>query len=455
MNKNTKATLPLALIMAFRMLGLFMILPVFSVHAIQIPGSTATLVGIALGIYGLTQAIFQMPFGLLSDHIGRKPVITIGLVLFAVGSILAAVSHNITTLIIGRAIQGMGAVGSTTLALVADLTRDEHRSKAMAFIGLSIGLAFSIAMILGPIINTWFNLAGIFWLTAGLAVIGLMLLILVPQPPTLVIHPDVEVTPNRFQAVFKNRQLLRLDFGIFSLHLMLTALFIAIPILFTHTLQLSQIHQTLTYLVVLVMAFIAMIPFIIYGEKKRQMKRILIGAVTTLFCTLTLLYFYNTNAFAIGTLLFCFFTAFTLLEATLPSLISKIAPIQFKGTAMGVYSTSQFFGIFIGGSLGGIVFAHWGISGIFLFCSISALLWLVVASSMQKPPHLSTLIFEAKMKGDEITQTLRSFPGIVEVSYSTTENLIYTKIDKKKVSEHELRKCIEEVTLANSQPDIG
>lgn len=446
--KHRSAILSLTMIMAFRMLGLFMILPVFSANAVYIPGATVTLVGIALGIYGLTQAALQMPFGLLSDRIGRKPIIIVGLLLFAAGSVVAALSHTITSLIIGRALQGTGAIGSTTLALVADLTRDENRSKAMAFLGLSIGMSFSIAMIVGPIINAWFHLSGIFWATAGLALIGLLLLIRVPKPPKLVVHEDVEVEPKRLRAIFKNTQLLRLNVGIFSLHLVLTALFIAIPILFTHTLHLSETQQTLTYLIVLALAFIAMLPFIIIAEKKRKMKPIFIAAIMVLFAAQVLLYFFADHAFVIGALLFCFFTAFTLLEASLPSLISKIAPIQYKGTAMGVYSTSQFFGIFVGGSLGGLIFAHFGIHGIFLFCSIVVLLWLIIAMTMRQPPYLSTIIFEANKKGAETSQKVRNFPEVAEVSFSPSENLIYVKVDKQKIDEHELRKHIEEVTLS-------
>jgi len=231
--KHPTAIFSLAMIMAFRMLGLFMILPVFSAHATALPGATATLLGVALGIYGLSQAILQMPFGMLSDRIGRKPVIAAGLILFALGSIVAALSHSIYGIILGRTLQGAGAIGSTTLAMVSDLTRDENRSKAMAMMGLTIGFAFSIAMILGPIIYTWFHLSGIFWATSGFAIVGLLLLITVPTPPKVLVHPDIERETNNLKSVFKNGQLLRLDWGIFSMHAMLTATFIAIPILFT------------------------------------------------------------------------------------------------------------------------------------------------------------------------------------------------------------------------------
>ena len=448
---HRSSVLSLAMIMAFRILGLFMILPVFSAHAITIAGATPTRIGLALGIYGLTQAIFQTPFGLLSDRIGRKPIIATGLLLFATGSIIAALSTDITLLILGRAIQGMGAIGSTTLAFIADLTRDENRSKAMALIGLSIGMAFSAAMIIGPILFAWHQLSGIFWVTAIFAGIGLILLLRIPKPPHLVLHDNSELKPSHLRNVFKNTQLLRLDFGIFSLHMILTALFIAIPILFTHIFEFSMWQQASTYLTVLLLSFITMLPFIIFAEKKRQMKPIFITAIAALMCTQTLLYFLSDNFIAIGALLFLFFTAFNLLEASLPSLVSKVAPIQYKGTAMGVYSTSQYLGIALGGSLGGYIFAHLGIHGIFFFCGLIALLWLLTAITMKQPPYLSTLIFEAYSKGTAINQKLSNFPGVAEVSYSPTENLIYTKVDKTLINENELRKCIEEVTLTRAE----
>ena len=445
---NRVAILSLTLIMAFRILGLFMILPVFSAHAIEIPGATPILVGIALGVYGITQALLQMPFGFLSDRIGRLPVITIGLLLFAAGSVVCALADNMTLLILGRALQGTGAIGSTILAFVADLTQNESRNQAMAFLGLSIGIAFSAAMILGPLIFAWHQLSGIFWVTTGLAGLGLLLLLRIPKPPVLLPHPDIEPVPGRFKATLQNTQLLRLDFGIFSLHLILTALFIAIPLLFTRVFDLSASQQTATYLIVLLLSFVAMLPLIIIAEKKRQMKTILVTAIALLLVTQILLSLLKTQALLIAALLFLFFTAFNLLEASLPSLVSKFAPIRAKGTAMGMYSTSQYLGIALGGGLGGYLLAQFGIHGIFIFCSVAALLWLLVAMTMQPPPYLSTLTFEANVKDSEITQKLNNLTGVAEISYSPHEALIYMKVDRRKIDENELRKRVEEVTLA-------
>lgn len=374
----------LGAIMAFRMLGLFMILPVFSVAAHTLAGANARLIGLALGSYGLTQALLQIPFGILSDRIGRKPVITLGLLLFAGGSILAALSHNIYYIILGRALQGGGAIGSTVLAFVADLSVEEKRVKAMAIIGLFVGSAFSIAMIIGPIINAWYGLSGIFWITALLAIAGIIILYtLTPQePPT---H-SIAVTPQRLYHILQNKELLRLNFGIFTLHAILTALFIMIPIVLTQHFALSKTTESLFYLAVLIIAFILMLPFIIIAEKKHLMKPIFIGAIVTLCLTQLSLLPLHQWIGIVSLLLLCFFTAFNLLEASLPSLIAKTAPKESKGAAMGVYSSSQFLGIFIGGSVGGFLYSHFDINGVLLFNLLLATGWLVIASSMHSKP---------------------------------------------------------------------
>ncbi len=341
-NKERSAVLVLALIMAFRMLGLFMILPVFSSNAHHFIGANATLIGVALGIYGLTQATLQIPFGMLSDKVGRKPVILLGLILFAAGSVVAALSHHIYLIIFGRALQGAGAIGSTALAMVADLTRDENRSKAMATMGLTIGFAFAVAMVLGPIINAWFQLAGIFWFTALLSICGMLLLfVFVPTPPNIVSR-SVGTTMDQLKSILKNSQLFKLDLGIFILHAMLTAIFIVIPIILSHTVKFSESQQAVLYLSVLFFAFMIIFPLIIVAEKKRLMKQIFICSVGALTVSQILLLFSYHSALGIMFNLVLFFAAFTLLEAILPSLISKLAPIRNKGAAMGVYSSSQF-----------------------------------------------------------------------------------------------------------------
>ncbi len=446
------AIFSLSLIMAFRMLGLFMILPVFSTYASHMAGATSLLVGVALGIYGLTQALLQLPFGMLSDKFGRKPIITIGLLLFAAGSVVAALSHNIYGIIIGRALQGAGAIGSTCIAMVADLTKDENRSKAMAFIGLSIGSAFTLALVIGPVLNSWFQLTGIFWATTIFAGTGLLLLYLsVPTPPKLIIHNQTQTIGSRLKSILTNGQLVRLDIGVACSHCILTATFIAVPILLTHALKLGEWAQVVLYLVVLGLSFIAMVPFIIIAEKKRRMKNIFCGAILTLTLAQLCLLCFHKHEIIVGLILFFFFTAFTLLEATLPSLVSKISPILNKGTATGIYSTAQFFGIFVGGAVGGLIYGHFGLIGIFGFNTVIGFGWFVLASTMKHPPYLSTMIFpfsrEVREHSQDYYHKLKNTIGIGEIAFMADEDLIYIKADKKIISENELRILLQQGTL--------
>lgn len=379
--KQRNVVIALSSIMSIRMLGLFMILPVFSVYAAQIPHATTTLIGIALGIYGLTQACLQIPFGMLSDHIGRKPVIFAGLCLLLIGSVVAAFSHSIYFLILGRALQGAGAIGSTVLALLADLTPENERGKAMAFIGLSIGCAFMIAMIAGPTINHYFHLSGIFFVTAAFSLIAMLLVSTVPTPKHL---DNIHVEKKRFSEVIRNAQLLKLDAGIFSLHLILTALFVAMPILLTHEMHLSETHQILLYLCVLIISFVLAVPFIVFAEKKQKMKPVFVSAVFFIAIVQMGFYFCYQHVTAAICLLLIFFTAFTLLEALLPSLVSKTVPPKNKGAAMGIYSSSQFLGIFIGGTLGGLTYAHAHAHGVFALCATIGLMWFLISCTQFK-----------------------------------------------------------------------
>ena len=370
--KNKTILMVLASIMSFRMLGLFMILPVFSVYAEHIAYATPTLIGLALGIYGLTQACLQIPFGLLSDHVGRKRVVLMGLSLFFMGSVVAALSHSIYFLIVGRALQGAGAIGSTVLAWVADITPMASRGKAMAFIGLTIGLAFTVAMILGPMINHGLHLSGIFWVTAFLALVGMGLVLNIPVLPRVDNRAPISMG---LMPLLRNTALLRLDFGIFSLHAILTALFIVIPIILTKKLLLTASEQIILYCVILILGFIFALPFIIFAEKKQKIKTVFMGGVVALLVAIIVFMFFP---LPLPLPLTLFFTAFTLLEALLPSLVSKTAPPEKKGAAMGVYSTCQFLGIFVGGTVGGMVFAHAHIMGVFALCAVIAAVWLVV-----------------------------------------------------------------------------
>lgn len=371
----------LGLIMTFRMLGLFMILPIFATAATHLIHATPTMIGMALGIYGLTQALFQIPLGMFSDRFGRKSMITLGLLFFAAGSVIAALSHSIEGVIVGRALQGTGAVGSTILALVADVTSEKDRTKAMALMGMTIGLAFAIAMVAGPAMNAAYGLSGIFWFTGVLAILGIALLyIFVPLAPAR--EHILESWRSQFVKVIRQPALIRLNFSIFIQHAVLTLLFVATPILLSRQLHLSSHYQTYFYFAVLLAAFIAMVPLIILAEKYGKMRFVFVFSILLMAISqLGLSIGQAQKTVWVAIFLWIFFTGFTVLEALLPSLISKAASPASKGTAMGVYSTSQFLGIFLGGSVGGVIFSHFGMLGIFMVGCVSCLLWGGIAGS--------------------------------------------------------------------------
>ena len=373
----------LAGIYGFRMLGLFLILPVFALYAEDLDYATPVLVGLAIGIYGLTQAVLQIPFGFLSDRIGRKPVIVGGLLLFALGSVIAATADDIWFIIIGRAIQGSGAIAAAIMALLADLTRESQRTKAMAMVGITIGMSFTIALISGPVLHHWMGMSGIFWLTAALAVLGILILMLVvPTPAHSSVHGDAEPVPAMFRRVLCNLDLLRLDLGIFTLHLVLTGLFLSIP-LALRDVGLPVQQHTYLYLPVMLIAMIIMVPFIIMAEKRGRMKSVFLGAIGLLVLA-QLGFYYSLHSFwGMAVCLVLFFIAFNVLEATLPSLVSKTSPAGAKGTAMGVYTTSQFSGAFCGGLLGGWIHTQFGLSAVYLMGALACSIWLLLASGMR------------------------------------------------------------------------
>lgn len=375
---ETRAVLSLSGVFCFRMLGLFIILPIFTLSAQQFQGATPNAIGMALGIYGLSQAVLQIPLAMLSDKWGRKIVIVGGLLLFIAGSIVAALSHSIQGIIVGRALQGAGAIGSTVIATVADITRIENRTKAMAIIGMTIGSSFALAMVLGPALNSWLGLSGIFWFTAFLGLISILItLVGVPKLPRQIFHRDAETLPTLLKHTLFNSELLRLDFGIMVLHAVLTSSFIAIPLLLAQKSSDSAHLAWTVYLPVMLFAFFAVIPLIIVAEKYRQLKFCFLTAILVLIISM-LLWQLHSTLWVFALQLAIFFTAFTFLEATLPSLISKVAPIGSKGTAIGIYSSAQFFGIFLGGALGGWMYHHFYFKGIFIGNLLLLMLWLLI-----------------------------------------------------------------------------
>ncbi len=376
----------LAAVFAMRLLGLFMIYPVFEAYARGLRGSTPAMIGLALGAYGLTQGLLQIPFGLLSDRIGRKIMITIGLLFFAAGSVVAARAGSIEGVLIGRILQGAGAVGSVILALVADLTRPEVRTRAMAMVGITIGFAFVVAIVLGPVFNALIGVPGIFWLTAVLALVGIAITLgAVPRPEHLSIQREAEAVPALFARVLKDRELLRLDVGIFSLHAILTASFLAVPPILAGAFGVGAAREWMIYLPVLVVSVALMVPAVILAERGGRMKEVFITAIAVILATVLALAFASQDAIAVLVALTLFFAAFNSMEAMLPSLVSRFAPPDAKGTAMGIYSSLQFLGIFIGGAVGGLAAALGGPRGVLVFAALLALAWLATAIAMPRP----------------------------------------------------------------------
>ena len=430
---ETRAASGLALVFAFRMLGMFMVLPVLATYGMDLAGATPALIGLAIGAYGLTQAIFQIPFGVISDRIGRRPVIYLGLSVFALGSVLAANSDSIWGVIAGRILQGAGAISAAVMALLSDLTREQHRTKAMAMIGMTIGLSFAVAMVVGPLLTRAFGLSGLFLATGAMALCGIVIVMfMVPRSTGTLQHRESGVAKQALLPTLRHPDLLRLDLGIFVLHAMLMSSFIALPLALVEKAGLPKEQHWWVYLTALLISFFAMIPFIIYGEKKRKMKRVLLGAVVTLM--LTELFFWkfgdSLRTLVIGTVVF--FTAFNLLEASLPSLISKVSPAGGKGTAMGVYSTSQFLGSALGGILGGWLFQHGGLSVVFLGGAGLAALWLAFAVTMREPPYVTSLrlpLSPEALREAGLAERLKAVNGVTDAVIVAEEAAIYIKLD--------------------------
>jgi predicted MFS family arabinose efflux permease len=379
-----RVTVSLAAVFAARLLGLFMVYPVFARLAQPLAGATPTTIGLALGMYGLAQGLLQVPLGLLSDRIGRKTVIVAGLAVFTAGSVVAALSTSILGVTAGRLIQGAGAVGSSILAWTGDLTREQVRTRAMAIIGVTIGLSFALALVVGPAIAAWQGLSGIFWVTAalGLGGIGITLTLV----PTLARSAPIGQGSvlRSFGRVIRNPQLLRLDAGIFALHAILTATFLVVPRQIAATFHTSPGNEWTVYLPILLASIALMIPAVGAAEALGRIKEVSIGAILVLVGSLLAL-----NAVITRTGCFIalsgFFAAFNVMEAILPSLVTKTAPANAKGAATGLYSSSQFLGIFAGGAGGGAILARWGAHGVWTFTGVLAIAWLLTALTMRRP----------------------------------------------------------------------
>ncbi|AJI94575.1 sugar (and other) transporter family protein [Yersinia ruckeri] len=443
-----RATWGLGTVFSLRMLGMFMVLPVITTYGMALAGASEALIGIAIGIYGLAQAIFQIPFGLVSDRIGRKPLIVGGLLIFALGSVIAAISDSIWGIILGRALQGSGAIAAAVMALLSDLTREQNRTKAMAFIGVSFGITFAIAMVFGPIVTHAFGLSALFWAIAVLALLGIVItLAVVPSTDTHVLNRESSIVKGSVNKVLKNSRLLKLNFGIMCLHILLMSSFVVLPQAMAKAGLQPEQHWKV-YLVTMLVSFMAVVPFIIYAEVKRQMKQVFIGCVFVLLIAELVLWASGEHLWGIIAGIQIFFIAFNVMEAILPSLISKESPAGYKGTAMGIYSTSQFIGVAIGGSLGGWLFGLEGAGMVFIAGALIALMWFTVSITMQEPPYVSSLritLSELAVKDAALEDRIKAQPGVTEAIVVAAERSAYVKVDTKQTNRNQLEQLVNAV----------
>ena len=363
--------LKISLVMAVRMLGLFMLFPVMSIYAADYESVTPFLIGMAIGIYGLTQAIFQIPFGYLSDRFGRKPILLAGLLVFLFGSIMAANTSNIIIVVIGRAFQGGGAISAVLMAFLADSVREENRAKANAFVGFQIGVAFMLSLLIGPIISSRVGLTGLFWVIAFLSVIAMVIVLSLRQAKPITYY---KLSLKAFKETL-TKELLALDFSIFSLHLILASGFIVMPLLIIENQIVSMIDNWQLYLPAVLLSFLGMIPLIVISEKFKKTKTILLISILLLILSQIIFFSLNLNFKVFLITLTVFFVAFNTVEALLPSLLSRTASSSKRGLAMGIFSTSQFLGTFIGGAIGGFIYDIYDLNSVFLFTIFVAVIW--------------------------------------------------------------------------------
>ncbi len=383
--EEKRAAISVAILVALRMYGLFLIMPVFSVYARSLPHSTPVLIGLALGVYGLTQAVLQIPMGLLSDIFGRKPVLTVGLLFFITGSVVAALATDIHTIIIGRAIQGAGAIASVGMALVADISREQVRGRVMAIIGMSIGAAFMLAFMTGPLLYAKIGMSGLFWLTALLATLALIQLhVFVSEPKK---HKSIRFSLEELLSTLKNPRLLALDLSVFVLHAVMTAVFVALPLVLSEKLHFPPERHGWMYLPVLVLSVAIMLPLIIRMEKSGRHAQYILAGLAGLGLSQLLLPLALVSVLTVAAVLVLFFGMFNFLEAGMPAWLSRLAGEKFRGAAMGMYSSSQFIGAFVGSTLAGYLLRH-GYASVFFGTAILVFITALVVWRVNQSGHV-------------------------------------------------------------------
>ena len=440
-----RAGLSLAGVFGLRMLGLFFILPVLAVHAAHIKGGdNLTLVGVALGAYGLAQGILQIPFGAASDRWGRKPVLYLGLLVFAAGSFLGCVADDIWTMIAARVLQGAGAISSVAMALAADLTREQHRTKVMAMIGSTIGLMFALSLVGAPLLYESIGMSGLFALTGVLCLAAMVIVrFQVPDPPA----PRAAARNGSSRAAMLDPELLRLNAGIFILHIVLYAMFMVVPPqLVGAGLELPQ-HWKL-YLPVLLVSLLFMLPAVLHADRRNRPKPVLLASVALLLAAQVAFAFVDAGIVGIALLMLLFFAAFNVLEALLPSLVSRLAPAEGRGVAIGVYNTTQTLGVFFGGLIGGLVASRYAATGVFVVCAVLVAVWLIIAAGMRAPTRqvneVSSLTFSiaAGVDLEGLRDALARVSGVQEAEVVAAERIARLKVVPGQWDEHRVRKLI-------------
>ena len=439
-----RAVFSLAGIFALRLFGLFMILPVFAIYATTLEHATPFLIGFTLGAYGLTQAALQIPFGILSDRWNRKKAIIVGLLIFALGSLVAGMADSIYGVLAGRLIQGAGAISAAVIALMSDLTREDQRTKAMAIIGVGIGFVFMSAMVLGPILEQWVGVNGMFMLTAVVSILAIPVLLKVtPEPKRLHGNQSSLSVMGQIKRVIQDPQLLQLDFGIFTLHAVLTSIFVVIPFSLIELGGIEKAAHWKIYIPVMVLGVVGMLPFLRVSHQREKIPGSMKLAVAILcLAAITLALSIQSSWWGLLAGLVLFFVGFNTLEATLPSLITRIAPLANKGMATGVYNSAQFFGVFVGGATSGWLSGAMGYSAVMWFSFVLVLLWLLVLL-FTRPIKLleSKLIQLDKLEADEVSSIagkLMAVPGVVEISLVSDEAMAYLKIDPDTVDAQQI-----------------
>ncbi|WP_304334863.1 MFS transporter [Conchiformibius steedae] len=447
-----RASTSLAAVYALRMLGMFLVLPVLSLHAYSLmpagasPAEWAPLAGLAVGVYGLTQAFLQLPLGMLSDKWGRKPVIYAGLTVFAAGCFLAAAAESLPMLIAARALQGAGAVSAVVTALLADLTREEVRTRAMSMVGLTIGLSFSVGLVLSPILSNLIGVNGLFALMGGLTVASMVVVaFFTPNPLRSRLHQDTQAQAGRIGEVLGNGQLLRLNYGIFALQAGLMAMFTTLPLAFQQ-LGWDKAQLWKVYLPATLIGLVLMVPAIIIGETRNKLKPVFVCGIVLVLAAQAVLAFAMGSVLAIALCLIVYFIGFNILEASMPSLVSKIAPADLKGTAMGVYNTMQSVGVFAGGLIGGKMYALYGYGGTFGFCCTLAALWLVLAMASPAPLPVRNMVAavpETRRRDlDALARDIQTLAGVQSVAFSEDGQTVFVKILQQGSDETALRSIL-------------